>query len=335
MNDLLDSIRALVNKHDFSGVISIEAKDTDVSQPNGYRDRVCALLNDTHTRFSIASGTKGFTALGIAKLIEENILSFDSSVKKILGHQLENVHADITIHQLLGHTSGVGDYLDEEKSDDINEIILDIPVQDLVSPFDYFPLIAREKQKFQPGAKFSYSNSGYILLAAIIEKVTDQTFQDYIQDHIFDLAGMNDSGFFRGDELPSNTALGYLSGKRQGQTNIFNLPIIGNGDGGAYSTAKDMKLFWHAFNADKFVSKEIRSKLTHAKSYIKEEDIWYGLGFWINKNHDEIALEGYDAGVSFRSAISQTNEYQYTFLSNTSSGVWPFVHFINEKSPRV
>lgn len=330
MNDLQKLITPTVEKTNFSGVIFVKKDDTSFKDAFGYRDRANQIKNGINTRFGIASGTKGFTALGIAKLIEEKKLTFDTPIKSILDSTVKNLHPNMTIRHLLGHTSGVGDYFDEENVQDINEVVLSIPVQHLVSPLDYIPLIEAEKHKFSPGERFSYSNSGYILLAMIIEIVSSKPYQDYIETNIFALADMSRSGFFRSDELPADTAIGYIQVNDSWRSNVFHLPLKGGGDGGAYSTVEDMEKFWHSLKTGCLLQREIVFELLKPREYIANEGLWYGYGFWIDEKRDQIVLEGYDAGVSFRSVIGRECDDGYTIISNTSFGVWSLVDLLNE-----
>lgn len=267
----------------FSGVVSVRGDGCDLCEAFGYRDGPNRLPNTIETRFGSASITKGFTALGIAKLIEAGELGFETPAKTILGARLKGLNSDITVSQLLSHRSGIGDYLDEEKIDDIEQFDLAIPPQKLLSPLDYLPLIEAERQKFEPGARFSYSNSGYILLAVIVELVTGQPYQDFIEGQILRAAGMDRSGFFRFDSLPENTAFGYLNADGEWRTNLFKLPIRGGGDGGAFTTAGDMSRFWAALLQGDLIRPDLVDRLLTPGPRVDEKGRGYGLGFWLDQ----------------------------------------------------
>lgn len=330
MTSIAEELCRVAEETNFSGAFAFEKDGFSVAQAFGLKDRANNIPNGMDTRFGIASGTKGFTALGIGKLIEDGKLKFDDSAVKVLDQELAWLPREVTIRHLLGHTSGIGDHVDEDELGDINSFFLDIPVQHLLSPKDYFPLIAKKPPKFSPGERFSYSNSGYIVLSAIIEQVGGKSFPAFIKEHIFDKAGMSRTGFFKSDSLPDDTALGYLNHIEGNRTNLFNLPIIGSGDGGAYSTASDMKKFWDALLKGQIVSEPIVSELLEEKVYVEDEKLSYGLGFWLNCATDEVILEGYDSGVSFRASIRRDGNIWYAILSNTSKGAWPLVRAINK-----
>ena len=331
MNSLLEeTINGLAGETSFSGVVDVSSEQSSFSKARGYRNRADQLPIETDTRFGIASGTKGFTALGIAGLIEDEKLGMKTTAVSLLGDRFPKLHPNITIEQLLAHTSGVGDHYDEDEiQEGVDDFILSIPVQNLVSPFDYLPLLLDLPQKFSPGEKACYSNGGYVILAMIIESVSRQPFHQYIEERIFRRSGMKNSGFFRSDNLPGNTALGYLVGKQPFRTNIFNLPVIGSGDGGAYSTIDDMRIFWRNLLAFEIIGPKVLQPMIGAQN--KLENTYYGYGFWIENGGNFIALEGYDAGVSFYSATSRDSETVFTVISNDRSGAWPIVEVIKKE----
>lgn len=328
-NKLKEQIYQKAEETRFSGVVSLAAKEDLFQAAFGYRDRANKLPNTTKTRFGIASGTKGFTALGIAALIDEGKFGLDTFAYTIIGNRIKNLHKNITIRQLLAHTSGIGDYYDEDEIDDTNEFILAIPIQNLVSPLDYIPLLEEKAQKFAPGTDTSYSNSGYITLAIIIELVASMPYQKFIEDVVFSKAQMERSGFFRSDCLPANTALGYISEKDQLRTNIFNLPVLGGGDGGAYSTLEDMNRFWQQVKGAHILPDQSVAPFLKWQNMVGNQG--YGYGFWIDDKLDHIKLVGHDAGVSFFSSTSLTRDEQVTIISNTSTGVWPIANIIKEE----
>lgn len=313
----------------FSGVISIRQADTILYEKAvGYADRSNHILNTLQTRFGIASGTKFFTALAIGKLIAAQKLDFATKLKDCLALPLPRYSADITIGHLLTHTSGIPDYLDEEKITDFDNFHLTLPWYALNGPQDYLPLFPNEDMKFAPGERFSYCNGGYILLGIVIEELAGQTYQEHVEQAIFQAIGMSHSGYFALNRLPEKTAVGYIEEGQGWRTNIYNLPIVGASDGGAFTTVEDIATLWKAFWGNEIVPKELVE--TYAQPYIKasatSENISYGYGLWISEdgqgNRKEY-ITGSDAGVSFRSSVNRNRELQITVISNTSHGVWP------------
>ncbi|NNC81762.1 MAG: beta-lactamase family protein [Acidimicrobiales bacterium] len=317
----MNRISTLAESTNFSGVLRLDAADGSVfTLAQGQADRRVGAENETSTRLATASATKGFTALTVMSLIEKGDLQLTTTLRSIVGDALPFVDAAVTIEQLLGHTSGVGDYLDEEAMGDIDEYILDVSAHTLERPADYLPLLNNHPQVSPPGEVFAYNNSGYIMLSIVIEELTG-SFHDAVRQRVLEPAGMASSGFFRSDNLPPNTALGYLE---DGRTNIFHLPVIGGGDGGIYLTLDDMASFWNALYEGRIVTPESLDAMTTVRN-VASETYSYGLGFWLSPDGNIVWLEGLDPGVSFRSARSKRTGAHYTVISNTSSGAWPLV----------
>jgi CubicO group peptidase (beta-lactamase class C family) len=184
--------------------------------------------------------------------------------------------------------------------------------------------------KFTPDERFSYCNSGYVVLALIAERVSGVPFHEFVRERVCAPAGMHDTEFLRSDELPERTAIGYLSVNGVWRTNVFHLPVRGSGDGGIYSTAADFRLFWQALFAGKIVSSSWVAEMVRPRSDVPAESKRYGLGFWLGETGDTVLLEGYDAGVSFRSVHNPTSTITHTVISNTSNGAWPITRHLGE-----
>lgn len=330
---LADKINLSIEKNNFSGVISIKEKGEIIYEnAAGFADRSNKVRNNIETKFGIASGTKFFTALAIGKLIEKGEISLETKVFDIINYDFPLYSKEITIEQLLTHTSGIPDYYDEEKVDDFDNFSVAIPWYQLREPKDYFPIFPQEKMKFLPGEKFSYCNSGFILLAAIVHEVSGIPYARFVEEYIFKASGMKNSGFFELNRLPENTALGYVKDDNGWRTNIYNLPIVGGGDGGAFTTVGDLYIFWDALFEFKILSRGLTE--LYIKPYIKAEsegvNIYYGHGIWLYKGEETLEeyIVGCDAGVSFKSAIIRKDQIIYTVISNTDDGAWPIIREI-------
>jgi len=163
----------------------------------------------------------------------------------------------------------------------------------------------------------------------IIEAASRQPYHDFIENQVFAVAGMNRSGFFRTDNLPADTAIGYLREGETWRSNMFRVPVRGCGDGGAYSTLDDIRKFWQSLKTFRFVKKELLAELLFPRQYCERQKLKYGYGFWLDDMAGQMILEGYDVGVSFRSAQGMNRDDGYTVISNTSSGAWPIVNIIS------
>lgn len=329
--DIKNKIKQLndaASKQQFSGVVTIREGNTIIFEKAfGYRDISNHLKNNSQTRFGIASGTKLFTALGIGKLIDQEKISLDSKALELVDYNFPKYSNCITIQQLLTHTSGIPDYYDEELIEDFDHFKLSIPWDELIEPEHYFPVFPDRCMKFSPGLQFSYSNGGYVLLAAIIAKVSGLKYRDYIKEYVFKPMGMKHSGFFMMNQLPENVALGYIKTKDSWKTNIYNLPIVGGGDGGAYTTGEDLYKMWDHLLSGKMLSKRLTELFIKPWVQTKTGPIatYYGHGVWMktcDHNLPTLYITGSDAGVSFLSVLDRDRQITFSILSNSSDGAW-------------
>jgi CubicO group peptidase (beta-lactamase class C family) len=323
------AIVSLARETSFSGVIRVDLDgETVFAEACGLAQRAHDVPNTLETQFAIASGVKGLTALTLASLIEDGVLAMSTTARSLLRDDLPLIADEVTVEQLLAHRSGIGDYLDEDTEIDIDDYLMPVPVHELGTTEDYLPALDGHEHKFAPGSDFSYCNSGYVVLALLAERASGVSFQELVRERVCAPAGMQDTEFLRSDELPGRAALGYLAGASR--TNVFHLPVRGSGDGGIYSTVADFSSFWDALVDGKIVSKEMVVELVRARSDISPSRR-YGLGFWLGAGNDVIALEGYDAGVSFRSVHDPVRRITHTVISNTSDGAWPLTRLLADQ----
>ncbi|MGN9908745.1 serine hydrolase domain-containing protein [Phytohabitans sp. LJ34] len=307
---------------DFSGVISVDrAGGPSSRRAYGLANRAYGVPNRDDTRFALASGSKGFVAVAVASLIESGDLRLDTTARSILGVDLPLVAADVTVEQLLAHRSGIGDYLDEDGDFELTDYVLSEPVHRLDRTEAFLPMLDGRPTVFPAGERFKYCNSGYLVLALVLERVSGMPFHDVVAARVFGPGGMADTAYPRSDELPPNTATGYLyaDGLR---SNVLHLPVRGNGDGGAYSTVADISTFWRALFAGAIVSPASVADLVRPRTERAHKDFGYGLGFWLRPD-GRVQLDGHDAGVSFRSVHDPDTATTWTVVSNWSGGAWP------------
>ncbi|MPZ79261.1 MAG: serine hydrolase, partial [Actinophytocola sp.] len=200
----------------------------------------------------------------------------------------------------------------------------------LVTAEDYLAVLDGFPTKFAPGEKFSYCNGGYVVLALIAERVSGTPYHQLVEEHVCAPAGMRDSAFLRSDELPERTAMGYLSMDGVSRTNVLHLPVRGCGDGGISATVADFTSFWPALFGGRIVSPKWVAEMVRPRSDVPEEEMRYGLGFWLHESGDSVRLVGGDAGISFISVQDPTSKLTYTVISNTSDGAWPIARYLSE-----
>jgi CubicO group peptidase (beta-lactamase class C family) len=133
---------------------------------------------------------------------------------------------------------------------------------------------------------------------------------------------MVDTAFLRSDELPGRAAMGYLQVDGVWRSNVFHIPVRGNGDGGIYTTVADVRSLWLALFEGRIVPMEWVAEMVTPRSVISDEER-YGLGFWLDGSGEAVRLEGCDTGVSFRSWHHPTPRLTHTVIANDMDGAWP------------
>jgi CubicO group peptidase (beta-lactamase class C family) len=329
MPALADEIDALAAEG-FSGVVRVDrGGDTEFAKAYGLADRAHAIPNRVDTQFGTASATKGLTALAVVSLVADGALELATTARSLLGEDLPLIDERVTVEQLLAHRSGIGDYLDEETDLDFDDYLMPVPVQNLATTEQYLAVLDGYPSKFEPDGRFAYCNSGYVVLALIAERVSEVPYHDLVEQRVTGPAGMDDTRFLRSDELPARAALGYL-GANGLRTNVFHLPVRGNGDGGVYTTAADVAALWRALFAGRIVSNEWVAEMIRPRSEPAKGEVGYGLGFWLPRA-GLVRLTGGDTGVSFSSLHDPATNTTYTILSNMATGGGPIGRLLEER----
>jgi len=316
----------------FSGVFSVSGEQGVIFEKCcGYRNRSENLANNAYTSFGIASGTKLFTGLAVCKLIEEKKLSLDDKLCDVLSYDLGKIERSVTIFHLLTHTSGIGDYIDEETEN------LAEQMQDLYSRYPvylwerleyYLPVITPLPPKFKPGERFGYSNAGFVLLGLVIEAASGRSYQQFVRDTIITPCNLEHTGFYRMDSLPANTAFGYMHDKKSGEwrTNTFNVPILGGSDGGLFTCSVDLDKLWRDIFNNKVLSKDVLPVFLKPH-VIRNEFKSYGLGIYIYNRSNNLAYYavGSDFGVDFFTVFFPKQKIVASALGNTEINTYPLL----------
>lgn len=322
----------------FYGVVHL-SRGEEVLFASGYGDalRSESIPNRLHTRFQMASGSKIFTSVAVCQLMERGLLTPRTSLSECLDVDFPHFDPGVTVHHLLTHTSGIPDYFDEETMDDYEGFWATLPTYAVRSPSDFLPLFRDRPMKFPPGERFSYSNAGFILLGLIVEELTGESFTDYVEAQLFARAGMQDSGYFWMDRLPERTAYAYIE-EPDGtwRTNFFAVPIVGGGDGGAYTTAPDMVRFWGALRERRLLGEDLTQQLLtpHIATGWEAPYTHYGYGVWIHADERGVQrwfVVGADPGVSFKSSYFPQEEVVLTFIGNAGETLWSFARALEER----
>src|SRR5436190_7907769 len=333
--ELASYLNTVVAENKLSGVVLV-AKDgvTIASKAAGVANKVTNAPIDLNTKFNLGSMNKMFTAVAIAQLAQAGKLSFTDTVGKHLPDYPNKEVADkVTIHQLLTHTSGMGMYWNDKFM---------AQREKLLTVAAHLPLFAADPLAFPPGEKFQYSNAGYMVLGAIIEKLSGQDYYSYVQDRVYNLAGMSNTGFYEpGKEIP-NLATGYTKmspdGKPQQEIRDNNSlrEIKGGPAGGGYSTAPDLVKFQQALFGYKLLDKAHTELVTTGKVDGPGGMGKYGYGFGINEagGKHSVGHNGGAPGIAANFEMFPESGYAAVELMNADPPtMMPIAKAIRERIP--
>ena len=276
----------------FSGSVLI-ARNGEVLVRTGYgeADRQKHLVNTAQTKFRLGSMTKQFTAMAILILQTRGKLNVHDRICTYLSG-CPTAWQQITIHHLLTHTSGIPDFT---RFPDFK-----ITMRSPSSPTE---TIARFKDKpldFQPGEKWSYSNSGYVLLGAIIDQASGKKYAAFLQENIFEPLKMLDTGY---DDNKGGLAIGYRDQTNSADFIDMSVPYAA---GGLYSTVEDLYRWDQSLYTDKLIPKDLLDKMFTAFAPIADSGgFGYGYGWLIGKEFDR-SVVSHGGGIGgFNTAIAR------------------------------
>jgi CubicO group peptidase (beta-lactamase class C family) len=285
-------VRFAVGHDDFSGAVLVMKGDEVIyAKAFGEADRQRHQPNTLETRFNLGSMGKQFTAVAIGQLIEAGKLTLDTRLIEVLpDYPNPEAARKITIRQLLSHAAGLG-------------MLFERPGWNFKLRYqtmgELLPIFARAPLQFEPGTRSAYSNEGFIVLGAVVEKLSGQTWYDYVQTNVFERAGMTHSGHLTDDPAIPNRATGYkfadddALGFGARKANWDSLSWRGNSCGGGYSTVGDMIRFLRALKAGKLISPRTAALFTaQAAGGLPD----YGLGFQRIATPGGRTLVGHDGG---------------------------------------
>ena len=262
----LDSyIDEMVGKDKFSGTVLIAKDDQPFyTKAAGVACKRYDVPVKLDTKFNLGSMNKMFTSVAIAQLVQGGKLSYDDPVGKYLpDYPNAEVAEKVTIHHLLTHTSGMGSYWEE---------MFDTAWWEIKTVQQMADLTATKPLQFEPGERFHYSNCGPIVLGLIIEKITGQSYFDYVRENIYKPAGMINTDCYEVDYPTPNLAIGYTkmnydeSYSEDFHNNLFMHAVKGGPAGGGYSTVEDMLNFDIALRGYKLLNEEYTNIIITGKT---------------------------------------------------------------------
>ncbi len=305
--------RARAAMDSLSGVVVLARGDeTLYAFSTGFADRAAGTRNGPGTRFNLASVDKYFTRIAIRRLQQAGKLKLSDLVgTHVPDYPNARVRDEVTIKHLLDGRSGLGDF------DDDDYRTYRASLTKLRTLDDYVALFAGDSLQSTPGTTYAYSNAGYVVLGKIIERASGQSYYDYVRRHIFEPAGMTNTGYFTVDDAAPNTAVPYTtSPKAIGDHSAGAAPLPqrrpatpllayrGSSAGGGYSTADDLLRLARAITSHRLLDAAHTDSLLGFRSrgpgYF-DWDGWAGGGEGINTlfylhstGHVLVVLSNYD-----------------------------------------
>ena len=297
-------IQSFVAGKQFMGAVLVaRVNDVLINKGYGFANLEWNIPDSPKTKFRLGSITKQFTAASILLLEERGKLSTNDTVKKYMP-DAPAAWDNITIFNLLTHTSGIPSFTG-------------FPDYAKLEPFSASPeeLVTRFRDKpldFQPGEKWSYSNSGYVLLGYLIEKISGESYARFVQDNIFTPLGMADSGYDSNSALIQNRASGYTPG----QNGIVNAGYINMtiplSAGGLYSTTEDLLRWEQGLFGGKLLSPASLKKMTTPF----KKDYGFGLSIRTVNGQEQIEHNGGIEGFNTVLAYYPTDKLTVVVLAN-------------------
>jgi CubicO group peptidase (beta-lactamase class C family) len=292
-------LAALARNLDFSGVVSILRPDGPTLFAQGVPD---------DARFNLGSAGKMFTAVAVAQLVDAGKVRLDVPIGAYV-KGLTPEAAAVTVRQLLTHSSGLGNFFAPENL---------TAIEKARTASDLLPLVAADKPSFPPGSRFQYSNSGFVLLGILVERVSGQGYGEYLEHHVFKPAGMVASGLDPGPASTRAVGTTAMSDRPQGPGGppargplrpAREAALHGNPAGGGYSTASDMQKFFAALLGAQLTSAAMLKKLSSSQIVAvpangASPELGYGLGFGVGtfQGHRWFGHNGGAPGVNVETA---------------------------------
>lgn len=312
LNNYLD--RLIAQNDLYGSVLIAEGERIVFERTYGFADAKRSVKATAATRFNLGSGNKMFTALAVAQLVAAGKLSYDDPLIKFFPNFPQREFAEkATIHHLLSHTSGLGEFWTEEYQKHRHEI---------KTLRDYLPWIHKAGVTFEPGKAFQYSNSNFLLAGLIIEQASGKDYYDYIRQNIYQPLGMTATDSYLHNDTQAALAAPL---KRDGKNWIVaEQGWRGSSTGGGYSTAQDILKFARGLAAGKILSPENLQPMLVSKVRGLAEATDYGYGFILSHegNVPSYGHGGIASGVNFELRYFPQLDMTFVIFCNQDNGAY-------------
>lgn len=320
-SELVNDTRKIVEKLSklelFSGTIIVaKGKEILYQDAKGEASKRFHIKNNLETKFNLGSMNKMFTSVAIMQLVEKNLIDLKDPIGTYLDETWlpSEITSKVNIHHLLSHTSGLGSYFNGDFWKSSRALYRNVD--------DFKPLLKGESLAFEPGTQYSYSNTGMLLLGAIIQKVTQKDYFEYVDENIFQPTQMRNTDSYELDQPVENLAIGYEPSDNEygWANNLYKHVIKGGPAGGGYSTIGDLHKFAMALMNEKLVSKESLDLL-----WTNSSDAGYGYGFTIRQSASGkvVGHGGGFPGLNSNLDIFLDKGYVVAVMSNYDGGASP------------
>ena len=330
--ELAAAVRAKVDAQAAAGrfqgaVLVARSGKVIYSDARGPADRENKTPNTLDTKFRMGSMNKMFTATAVLQLVQAGKVKLDAPLGTYLtDYPNREVATKVTIHHLLTHTGGTGDIFGPEFT---------AHRLDLKTLGDYVKLYGARGLEFEPGSKWRYSNYGFLLLGAIVEQVSGQSYYAYVRDHIFAPAGMTGSGSEPEDVAVPGRAKGYMQEKGAWVLNTGTLPYRGTSAGGGYTTVGDLLRFATALTGHELLDARHTALLTTGKAETPRGGKYaYGFEDTIDGGVRSFGHSGGAPGMNGDLRVFPDSGYVVAALANTGSGASQVVSWVSERLPK-
>jgi CubicO group peptidase (beta-lactamase class C family) len=310
--EVLDSLLTSKTADSLPGWVVMVVQDKEIifSKGFGAADNENKTRLDSQTPFYLASLSKQFTTMAIMILKEKNLLKYDDKISKYLP-DLPPYAKNISVRNLMNHTSGLRDHYD----------VVGVEIKNLNNLDVWNILLEEDSLQFQPGEKYQYSNSAYVLLALIIEKISEKSYSQFLTENIFIPLRMKSTVVFDGTIDPiDNRAVGY-SKDTLGNYYQNDYTLHTTGAGGIYSTLEDLYKWDQALYSEMLIAKNTLSEAFEKQTLNNGNKFDYGFG-WMIGNLESLNNEKYvyhsGSLKGFRNQIMRIpgKNFTYIYLSN-------------------
>jgi len=321
---IINYIKDYSKEYEFSGTILVAQGSTIIlNKAFGMADYENNIPNTTQTAFEIASTTKQFTATAILKLQEKKLLNVQDKLSKYIPDYPNG--DEIKIYNLLNHTSGIHDYV--ESAESIESGNYASTLEELIELFKNKPL------DFDTGTEFEYSNSNYILLGYIIEKVSKKNYKDYIKENILKPLNLSNTGFLSNKATIKDKALGYDTidnNENEYKKTIDTEGSLISSAGEIYSTVEDLYRWEEALYAGKIINKE------SLKEMFTPNSSDYGYGWFIYESSKGNKIISHGGNLSgYTSYVKRNVDKKYLIIILSNRDYDPYVDYISTEVSKI